>query len=99
MESAVRPRVIVGVGGRGSHPRGTDDPRLCRRCPVQATCLDWVLVTGAQGVLGGQEPDRRRAIRARLLAELGGRSMARSPEPAEVVRTRTPSRISSQRTK
>ena len=79
-------------------PRGTDRPWLCLRCPVQATCLGWALVTGAdQGVLGGVGPEQRRAIRAELLARLGGRSMAGSPELAEVVRNQTQPRLRSRR--
>jgi WhiB family redox-sensing transcriptional regulator len=79
-------------------PRGTDSPWLCLRCPVQATCLGWALVTGAdQGVLGGVGPEQRRAIRAELLTRLGGRSMAGSPELAEVVRNQTQPRLRSRR--
>lgn len=71
-------------------PGGADSPWLCVQCPLRATCLGWALVPGAsRGVLGRVGPDDRRAIRAKLLTRLGGRSMVGSSELAEVVRIHT----------
>ncbi|MGO4256601.1 WhiB family transcriptional regulator [Marmoricola sp. RAF53] len=37
---------------------------VCRRCPVQAPCLEFALRTGAEeGVWGGLDPDARRQLR------------------------------------
>lgn len=56
-------------------PVGTSGPALqqiaeaksvCRRCPVQAACLEWALESGQDGgVWGGMSEDERRALKRR----------------------------------
>lgn len=58
-------------------PTGTSGParsqvkqakRVCRRCPVQKTCLQWAIDSGdAWAVLGGTTPEERRK-RAKAVA-------------------------------
>lgn len=39
---------------------------VCRRCPVQAQCLNWALTSGQDfGVWGGLSETERRAVRQR----------------------------------
>lgn len=41
--------------------------RVCHRCPVLASCLQWALATGEDyGVLGGQSVRDRRALAAAM---------------------------------
>lgn len=54
-------------------PVGTSGPallqieeakRVCRRCPVRVTCLEWAVAAGEDhGVLGGMSEDDRRAMK------------------------------------
>jgi WhiB family transcriptional regulator, redox-sensing transcriptional regulator len=56
-------------------PVGTSGPALlqiteakavCRRCPVNAECLNWALTSGQDaGVWGGMSEDERRALKRR----------------------------------
>src|ERR687883_1798150 len=56
-------------------PVGTSGPALlqiteakavCRRCPVNAECLNWALASGQDaGVWGGMSEDQRRALKPR----------------------------------
>jgi WhiB family redox-sensing transcriptional regulator len=56
-------------------PVGTSGPALlqiteaksvCRRCPVNAECLNWALASGQDaGVWGGMSEDERRAMKRR----------------------------------
>ena len=40
--------------------------RICRSCPVSATCLSWALASGQQaGIWGGMTEDERRRLHRR----------------------------------
>jgi WhiB family redox-sensing transcriptional regulator len=41
--------------------------RVCARCPVQAECLRWAILTGMDhGVWGGMSEGERRTLRRRI---------------------------------
>ncbi len=75
-------------------PVGTAPPALeqvdrakaiCRRCPVQAQCLEWSLVTCQDaGVWGGLDEEERREIRRARRRARGLRPVEPTLSPAEL---------------
>ncbi|MEU6331522.1 WhiB family transcriptional regulator [Streptomyces sp. NPDC047049] len=67
-------------------PIGTTGPALlqveeakavCRRCPVMDQCLAWALKTGQpHGVIGGLDPEERRALKRRAARKRARRASA-----------------------
>jgi WhiB family redox-sensing transcriptional regulator len=53
--------------GSGEGPESTmvqEAKRLCGRCPVQQSCLEWAVRVGAEfGIFGGHTEDERRRLR------------------------------------
>jgi WhiB family transcriptional regulator, redox-sensing transcriptional regulator len=57
------PPAEFGAAGRD---RIAAAKQVCRRCPVQATCLSWALDTGQEaGIWGGTTELERRQLRRR----------------------------------
>jgi WhiB family redox-sensing transcriptional regulator len=69
------PDLFFPVAATGPALRQIDQAkRVCRACPVQASCLTWALDHGvATGVWGGTTEDERRSIRR---ARISGGSQA-----------------------
>jgi WhiB family redox-sensing transcriptional regulator len=69
------PDLFFPVTATGPALRQIDQAkRVCRACPVQASCLTWALDHGvATGVWGGTTEDERRTIRR---ARISGGSQA-----------------------
>lgn len=52
----------TGLGLQQAH----EAKKICRRCPVQQSCLEWALANGQQaGIWGGTDEDERRLLRRR----------------------------------
>ncbi|MDQ1034222.1 WhiB family redox-sensing transcriptional regulator [Streptomyces sp. V3I8] len=68
----VDPDLFFPIGNTGPALVQIEDAKsVCRRCPVQAQCLEWALETGQSiGVWGGRSEGERRALRRRA----GGRA-------------------------
>ena len=61
------PELFFPVGNSGpALLRITEAKAVCRRCPVNAECLNWALASGQDaGVWGGMSEDERRALKRR----------------------------------
>ena len=69
------PELFFPSGVRAAVFQVAQAKAVCRRCPVEATCLSWALQAGVDdGVWGGQTEEERRAARRRG-ARGGGRDL------------------------
>ena len=61
------PELFFPVGISGPALRQVDEAKtVCRRCPVQAECLEWAIEFGQDfGVWGGMSEDERRSLKRR----------------------------------
>lgn len=59
------PELFFPVGKDGPAQRQADEAKaVCRRCPVQESCLEYALTAGEDaGVWGGKDEGERRALR------------------------------------
>lgn len=64
----VDPELFFPVGtGDVARAQTAAAKRVCRRCTVQVTCLDWALGAGQdEGVWGALDPAERRELRRRV---------------------------------
>lgn len=64
------PELWFPVGyGEPSKVQTQQAKAVCRRCPVEKTCLTWAIRTGQQdGIWGGRTPEERRAIRLQVIS-------------------------------
>lgn len=75
-----------GIGG-AVHHRTKAAKKMCARCPVQPSCLDWALDTDqSYGVWGGTTDHERRLMRRRV--SFGMRPVDDKPVWETVVETR-----------
>lgn len=59
------PELFFPIGDMNRGParlQAEEAKAVCRRCEVVATCLDWALTTGQEGVWGATTDDERRAL-------------------------------------
>jgi WhiB family redox-sensing transcriptional regulator len=66
-DPAVDPELFFPISSTGpSLVQAAAALRVCQRCPVQQTCLEWALTTGQdQGIVGGFTEDERRSMKRR----------------------------------
>ncbi|MFC4536946.1 WhiB family transcriptional regulator [Sphaerisporangium dianthi] len=65
------PELFFPISAKGpGHAQHERAKAVCRRCPVQSSCLEYALRTGQEhGIWGGADPDERRASAARSREE------------------------------
>lgn len=70
----VDPEVFFPIGNTGPALVQIEEAkRVCQRCPVMDSCLEWALTAGQDaGVWGGASEDERRALKRRRARQRAG---------------------------